>query len=184
MNSSYQRNTKLPAVPGVVFGVVGRELLEPAVFERHACRPAVGFEAHVDLGFPAVDEHEPAAGLPHGDGSHRPPFAARAVVHLEQAAADERFEADRHRARVVVEVVRAALVPGVDLVGEDRERSVDVHVDVDRNTHRRGRPHRVPPEGGRARSACCLKRPSCSDQNAWTWSSHACNATKFSARSE
>ena len=34
------------------------------------------------------------------------------------------------------------------------------------------------------RSACCLKRPSCSDQNAWIWSSHACNATKCSARSE
>ena len=108
------------------------------MLERDARAAVARFERDVGFGVASVHEHEPLARLPDLDARHRAALARGAVVHLDQPAADERLEADADTARRVEEVVRAALVPGVDLVGEHLERGLGVDGDVDRHAYRRG----------------------------------------------
>ena len=78
---------------------------------------------------------------------------------LDEPAPDERLEPDADCACGIGEVVRAAVIPGIDLLGEHRERGVGIDVDLDRDAYIRRRRHR-------RFSAWALKWPSCSDQKA------------------
>src|SRR5262249_21063612 len=69
---------------------------------------------------------------------------------------------------------------GVDLRREDLEGGDGVDADVDGRGDGVGRAHRARPWRSLRRSACSLNAPSCSLQNASTWSNHACRAANGS----
>src|SRR5438132_5329864 len=156
------------------------------MLERDPGSRGDGREPHLHLGRrrgwsagEQVGEHETVTRLPHQHPAPLDPLTRLRVVHLEKPAADARLEPHPNRSRRILEAVRAALVPDPDVLGEDLEGGGGIDGDRDARHDRRAVAHTVPP---RARSAWALNEPSCSAQNACTWSSQAWRAAKRSGR--
>ena len=139
------------------------------MLERDARAAGDRLEADLDLGVVELEvdvpvrERDSNARLPGGDAAHlvRLPL----LVDLEQPSS---LEPDRDRVRRIVPAVRPALVPRVDLVGEDRERRRGIHRDVDRA------------DDAQRSSACALNASSWPPQNE---SSHRWTSRSRSGRS-